>query len=116
MALDAVNPPAGAQLAIRRRWPFDIIKVDRQRLAPITPVMPNPETLAGLGALIRSSRLMEIAEGVETGGQLLALMRSGGPSGGPAAQVFHLSRPLSAADLIAFHGRSHRSEDASVSL
>ncbi len=101
IALDDVSLLGGANLAILSRCPFDIIKVDRQQLALITPETPNPGWLEGLAALIRSSRLMVIAEGVETAQQLQVLVEAGVQ----AAQGFHLSPPLSAAELIAFHGR-----------
>ena len=51
---------------------------------------------------------MVIAEGIETDQQLQVLMQAGVQ----AAQGFHLSPPVSAADLIAFHGRTHGPEDA----
>jgi sensor c-di-GMP phosphodiesterase-like protein len=108
IALDDVNLLGGANLAILSRCPFDIIKVDRHQLAMITPETPSPEWLEGLTALIRSSRLMVIAEGVETARQLQALIQAGVQ----AAQGFLLSPPLSAADLMAFHGRTPGPEDA----
>jgi EAL domain-containing protein (putative c-di-GMP-specific phosphodiesterase class I) len=112
IALDDVNLLGGANLAILSRCPFDIIKVDRHLLAMITPETPNPEWLEGLTALIRASRLMVIAEGIETAQQLQALMQAGVQ----AAQGFHLSPPLAAAGLIAFHGRTHGKEDADSGL
>jgi EAL domain-containing protein (putative c-di-GMP-specific phosphodiesterase class I) len=112
IALDDVSLLRGANLAILSRCPFDIIKADRAMVAMITPETPNPEWLEGLTALIRSSRLMVIAEGVETAQQLQALIQAGVQ----AAQGFHLSPPISAADLITFHGRSLRSEDAGGDL
>ncbi|MEA5390248.1 EAL domain-containing protein [Cyanobium gracile UHCC 0139] len=112
MALDDVSLLRGANLAILSRCPFDIIKVDREMLAMITPETPSPEWLEGLTALIRSSRLMVIAEGVETAQQLQVLMQAGVQ----AAQGFHLSPPVSAADLIAFHQRTNGPEDADGDL
>jgi sensor c-di-GMP phosphodiesterase-like protein len=112
IALDDVNLLGGANLAILSRCPFDIIKVDRHQLAMITPEMPSPEWLEGLTALIRSSRLMVIAEGVETAQQLEVLMQAGVQ----AAQGFHLSPPIPAADLISFHQRTNGAEDADRDL
>ncbi len=112
MALDDVSLLRGANLAILGRCPFDIIKVDREMLAMITPETPNPEWLDGLTALIRSSRLMVIAEGVETDQQLQVLMQAGVQ----AAQGFLLSPPISAAALIGFHQRTNGPQDADGDL
>lgn len=112
IALDDVNLLGGANLAILSRCPFDIIKVDRLLMARITPETPNPEWLEGLTALIRTSRMMVIAEGVETAHQLQVLIQAGVQ----AAQGFHLSPPIPAADLIAFHRRTNGPEEADGDL
>jgi EAL domain-containing protein (putative c-di-GMP-specific phosphodiesterase class I) len=78
----------------------------------ITPETPHPQWLEGLTALIRSSRLMVIAEGVETDQQLQVLRQAGVQ----AVQGFHLSPPISAEALIAFHQRTDGPEDANGDL
>lgn len=103
IALDDVTLLGGANLAILSRCQFDMIKVDRSLVAQITPDVTEPEWLEGIAALIRSSKLLVIAEGVETAQQLEVLVAAGVQ----AAQGFHLSPPLCAAELIAFHAQAN---------
>jgi EAL domain-containing protein (putative c-di-GMP-specific phosphodiesterase class I) len=103
IALDDITLLGGANLAVLSRFPFDIIKVDRHMTAQITPEAPPPTWLAGIAALIRTSELMVIAEGVETAHQVQVLLEQGIQ----AVQGFHFSPPLSATGLIAFHGQAN---------
>ncbi len=103
IALDDITLLGGANLAVLSRFPFDIIKVDRHMTAQITPEGPPPTWLAGIAALIRTSELMVIAEGVETAHQVQVLL----DVGIQAVQGFHFSPPLSASGLIAFHGQAN---------
>lgn len=103
VALDDVTLTGGANLAVLSRCHFDIIKLDRSLIAQITPEEPMPEWLAGITAMIRSSRMTVIAEGVETAQQFQVLL----DAGIQAAQGFHFSRPLPAADLIDFHRQAN---------
>src|SRR5262249_43928323 len=89
----------GANLAVLARCNFDAIKLDRSLIGQITPQCPAPEWLASVTALLESSRLLVIAEGVETEQQFTTL---------PAAHIqadqgFYFSRPIPAAAFMAFH-------------
>ncbi len=107
VALDDVTLTGGANLAVLSRCHFDIIKLDRSLIGQITPEEPQPEWLAGISAMIRSSRMTVIAEGVETAHQHQVLL----DGGIQAAQGFHFSRPLPADDLLAFHRKTNGLED-----
>jgi sensor c-di-GMP phosphodiesterase-like protein len=102
IALDDVTLIGGANLAILARCSFYSIKLDRSLIDQITPQSPAPEWLAAVTALLESSRLFVIAEGVETEAQA-AILRA---SGIQAAQGFMFSRPLPVAAFIAYH-RDH---------
>ncbi|KEF41440.1 MAG: hypothetical protein ER33_11275 [Cyanobium sp. CACIAM 14] len=101
IALDDITLLGGANLAVLSRCPFDIIKLDRSLIAQITSDAPNPGWVEAIAAMIWSSQLMVIAEGIETEHQLQVLFDAGVQAG----QGHHFSPPLSAADLMAFHGR-----------
>jgi EAL domain-containing protein (putative c-di-GMP-specific phosphodiesterase class I) len=100
VALDDVSM-SGANLAILARCPFQLIKIDPDKVREIKPDAPLPDWVQGLASLLRNSRLEVIAEGVETAEQAETLRQAGVQYG----QGYRFSRPLSAADLIAFHGR-----------
>jgi sensor c-di-GMP phosphodiesterase-like protein len=99
IALDDVSHVGGANLALLARCNFHIIKLDRSLVSQINPQCPSPEWLAGIAAVLLSSRLEVIAEGMETEQQLIALRAAKIQ----AAQGFYFSRPLPAATLIAYH-------------
>lgn len=88
-----------ANLAILARCKFHIIKIDRSLVAGITPGQQRPEWLEGLAALLASTSLQVIAEGVETPEQAQALR----DAGIPMAQGFLYGQPLAARALQAFH-------------
>lgn len=100
VALDDVTLAGGPNLAILARCPFQMLKLDRSLIAQIDgPDRPAPQWLAGLSALMLTSSLVVVAEGVETAEQVRVLRAAGVP----AAQGFYFSRPRSAESLIAYH-------------
>ena len=78
IALDDVTL-TGAHLVILSRCTLDLIKTDRSLAAQITPEDPCPAWLSGLSALLKSTRVAVIAEGVETAAQADALREAGIP-------------------------------------
>ncbi len=105
IALDDVTLSA-TNLVILSRCTFDLIKTDRSLAAQITPECPCPAWLSGLSALLQSTRVTIIAEGVETETQANALRAAGVAM----AQGYYFSRPISAEKLKAYH--SSHSESA----
>ncbi len=107
VALDDVTFSSGANLAVLARSNWDIIKLDRSLISQISPGGPPPEWLTRMASLLDSSKLMVIAEGVETQQQLKILKEANIA----AAQGYFFSPPISAADFIAYHksslGNSH---------
>lgn len=101
IALDDVTL-TGANLAILSRCTLDLIKTDRSLVAQITPEDPCPAWLSGLSALLKSTRVAVIAEGVETAAQAEALREAGIPM----AQGYYFSPPISAEELKAYHARA----------
>jgi sensor c-di-GMP phosphodiesterase-like protein len=99
IALDDVTMTGAANLAIMGRTKLDIIKIDKSLVALIGTKGPRPPWLRGIAALLRSSPLMVIAEGVETE-QQSALLRKAGIQ---EAQGFYFSPPVSAEQFIAYH-------------
>lgn len=100
-ALDDVTM-SGANLALLARCPFNIIKIDRAAVGQIVPENPRPQWLEALAALLRTTHLDVIAEGVETAYQATALREAGVK----LAQGFYFARPTSAAGLREFHAQS----------
>jgi len=98
IALDDVTLSA-TNLVILSRCTLDLIKTDRSLAEQITPECPCPAWLSGLSALLQSTRVPIIAEGVETEAQAEAL-RAAGVS---MAQGFYFSPPLSAEKLKAYY-------------
>jgi EAL domain-containing protein (putative c-di-GMP-specific phosphodiesterase class I) len=98
IALDDVTL-SGTHLAVLSRCTLDLIKIDRSLINQITPECVRPAWLVGLSALLQSTPLGVIAEGVETETQAAALRAAGIPM----AQGFYFSRPISAAELKAYH-------------
>lgn len=99
VALDDVTLSDGANLAVLARSRFDVLKLDRTLISQIDPTAPPPEWLQGITTLIRTSKLMVIAEGVETLEQVQILQAAHIQ----AAQGFYFSQPLPAPDFLAFH-------------
>lgn len=101
IAIDDVALDGGANVAVLARAAFDIVKLDRHLVAQIQTGCPLPAWLDEMSALVQLSRLQLVAEGVETALQRDTLRAAGIP----AAQGYFFSRPLAAADFIAFHRR-----------
>jgi EAL domain-containing protein (putative c-di-GMP-specific phosphodiesterase class I) len=101
IALDDVTL-SGINLAVLSRCPLDMIKTDRSLVDQITPDCLRPAWLSGLSALLQSTRMAVIAEGVETKVQAEALREAGIPMG----QGYYFSPPLSAGKLKAYYGRT----------
>jgi EAL domain-containing protein (putative c-di-GMP-specific phosphodiesterase class I) len=100
-ALDDVTLSA-TNLVILSRCALDLIKTDRSLVDQITPECPCPAWLSGLSALLQSTRVAIIAEGVETEAQAKAL-RAAGVS---MAQGYYFSPPISAEKLKAYYSRA----------
>lgn len=99
VALDDVTLSGPANLAVLARCHFHIIKLDKSLIWEISPQCPHPNWLEDIGALLRSSRITVVAEGIETEQQRSALTRANIQFG----QGYYFSRPISAAAFIAFH-------------
>jgi sensor c-di-GMP phosphodiesterase-like protein len=106
VALDDVTLVGGANLAVLARCQFDAIKLDKSLIDQIGPDCPAPEWLKSVKALADSSRLVVIAEGVETG-QQVATLRAANIH---VAQGFYFSRPIPAAAFIAYHRDRNQAE------
>jgi EAL domain-containing protein (putative c-di-GMP-specific phosphodiesterase class I) len=98
IALDDVTL-TGTHLAVLSRCTLDMIKTDRSLTNQITPECPCPAWLSGLSALLQTTRVEVIAEGVETAAQAEALRAAGIPM----AQGYYFSRPISADKLKAYY-------------
>jgi sensor c-di-GMP phosphodiesterase-like protein len=85
---------SGANLALLTRCNFDFIKIDRQLVAELALDRPQPPWVDGLAALLKTTALHVIAEGVETVYQADALRAAGVQ----LAQGHYFSTPLSARD------------------
>ena len=102
VALDDVTLVGGANLAVLAHCNFSAIKLDKSLIDQIGPQCPAPEWLGSVTAMLESSQLQVIAEGVETEHQLAALRAAKIQ----AAQGFYFSRPIPVAAFMAFH-RDH---------
>jgi sensor c-di-GMP phosphodiesterase-like protein len=85
---------SGANLALLMRCKFDFVKIDQQLVAELAPDNPPAPWLQGLAALLETTDLQVIAEGVETVFQADALRAAGVQ----LAQGHYFSIPLSARD------------------
>ena len=103
--LDDVTLVGGANLAILTRSNFDAIKLDKSLIDQLQPERSVPSWLRTIGALIESSQLLVIAEGVETEHQAM-MLRSAHIQ---AAQGYYFSPPVGAGAFMAFH-RDHNTQ------
>lgn len=85
---------SGANLALLTRCNFDFIKIDQQLVAELALDRPPAPWLDGLAALLKTTTLQVIAEGVETVFQADTLRAAGVQ----LAQGHYFSTPLSARD------------------
>lgn len=113
LGLDAINSVAGsgaqvalddttlsgANLALLTRCNFDFIKIDQLLVAQLAPEKPPAPWLEGLAALLRTTSVQIIAEGVETPFQADSLRAAGVQ----LAQGYHFSGPRSANDFKRFY-------------
>lgn len=102
VAMDDFSLAGTGNLAILSRANFDIIKLDAALIAQIDQACPYPDWLSGMSALLQSSQLAVIAEGVETELQYSVLKQANIQE----AQGFYFSEPVSATDFMAFYGRN----------
>lgn len=93
---------SGANLALLTRCNFDIIKIDGTLVEQLIPGEPLPTWLDGLSALLKSSPLQVIAEGVETAMQVDALKAAGVQM----AQGHYFSMPLPADAFFRYYAAS----------
>ncbi len=77
VALDDVALVGGASVAVLARADLDVIKIDKSLVSELEPDRPYPDWPNEIAALVSSSRVVVIAEGVETERQLLALREAG---------------------------------------
>jgi EAL domain-containing protein (putative c-di-GMP-specific phosphodiesterase class I) len=96
---------SGTNLALLTRCNFSMIKLACELVAEISRGHPEPEWLEGLRALLRSSSLLVVAEGVETDFQARVLRAAGVQ----LAQGFLYSTPLPSREMIGFYA-AHRGE------
>lgn len=104
VALDDVTF-SGRNLVVLGRCSFDILKIDRSLVAQIGSSGHDgqPPWLDHLSALHQGASLEIVAEGVETREQLDVLVAAGVRQ----VQGFYFSRPLPAAEFMAYHD-AHR--------
>jgi len=101
VALDDVNV-SGANMIVLSRCHVEIIKLDRTLVAELAWAGDPPSWLANLAALLRTSNLEVIAEGVESAAQR-DILRDAGVR---MAQGFFFSPPLRAEQFLAFFDAS----------
>jgi len=85
---------SGTNLALLTRCHFDFVKIDGRLVAELAPDNPPAAWVEGLAALLRTTALQIIAEGVETVFQADTLKAAGVQ----LAQGQYFSAPLSARD------------------
>jgi sensor c-di-GMP phosphodiesterase-like protein len=90
---------SGANLALLTRCNFEFIKIDRLRVAELAPDKPPAPWLDGLAAVLQTTTLQIIAEGVETAFQADTLRAAGVQ----LAQGHYFSEPRSAHDFKSFY-------------
>jgi sensor c-di-GMP phosphodiesterase-like protein len=90
---------SGANLALLTRCNFDFVKIDQSLVAEVALDKPPASWLDGLEALLLTTSLQLIAEGVETAFQADTLRAAGVQF----AQGHYFSAPLSASDFKRFY-------------
>jgi sensor c-di-GMP phosphodiesterase-like protein len=93
---------SGANLALLTRCKFDFVKVDKALVAELVPGKQPAPWLEGLAALLRTTPLQIIAEGVETAFQAAALRAARVQ----LAQGHYFSAPRSATDFKRFYAEN----------
>jgi len=93
---------SGANLALLTRCNFDVVKIDKALVAELAPDKQPAPWLDGIAALLRTTSLQIIAEGVETALQA-ATLRAAGVQ---LAQGHYFSGPRSAIDFKRFYAEN----------
>ena len=93
---------SGANLALLTRCNFDFVKIDKALVAELAPDKQPAPWLDGIAALLRTTSLQIIAEGVETAFQA-ATLRAAGVQ---LAQGHYFSGPRSAVDFKRFYAEN----------
>jgi len=106
IALDDVSV-AGANLIVLARCHVNIIKLDRSLIAELRHADQQPDWLAGLTAVLRTTEMEVIAEGVEAAWQRDVLLAAGIK----LAQGYYFSRPLRAEQFLTYFN-THRTPHA----
>jgi len=96
---------SGVNLGLLTRCHFDFIKIDRSLVAELAAEKPSTPWLDGLTAVLKTTSLQIIAEGVETAFEAETLAAAGVQW----AQGYLFSRPLSASDFKRFYAAQARS-------
>lgn len=92
---------SGANLALLTRCHFDFVKLGHELIVQLDNDMERPEWLEGLAALLRTSALQVIAEGIERAEQAAILAEAGVQ----LAQGHLFSAALSADELKRYYAR-----------
>jgi sensor c-di-GMP phosphodiesterase-like protein len=95
---------SGANLALLTRCNFDFVKIDQVLVAELAPDKPAAPWLKGLAALLQTTALQIIAEGVETAFQADTLRAAGVQ----LAQGHYFSGPQSASDFKRYYALRYR--------
>ena len=94
---------SGANLALLTRCHFDFVKIDHTLVAQLNGAAKQPQWLNGLAALLGSTPLQVIAEGIERESEATALAKAGVQ----LAQGHLFSPPLRAAEFKRYYAESH---------
>lgn len=95
---------SGANLALLTRCHFDFVKIDRSLVKDLDGEAERPQWLGGLAALLGTTQLQVIAEGIESEAQAAALEGAGVKLG----QGHLFSPPLPADELKRYVSQSRR--------
>ena len=93
---------SGANLALLTRCHFDFVKIDHALVAQLGDDAQRPQWLAGLAALLGTTALQMIAEGVERAEQAAMLAEAGVQ----LAQGHLFSEPLAADEFKSYYARN----------
>jgi EAL domain-containing protein (putative c-di-GMP-specific phosphodiesterase class I) len=93
---------SGANLALLTRCHFDFVKIDHALVAQLGDDAQRPQWLAGLAALLGTTALQMIAEGVERADQAAMLAEAGVK----LAQGHLFSEPLAADEFKSYYARN----------
>ena len=86
-----------SSLSRLKHLPVDILKIDRSFVSHLDTDVGNASMVQAMIDLAKNLGMTPVAEGIETQGELDALLRLGCPIG----QGFHLARPMPGAEILA---------------